>query len=55
MTSGDSPPTIWDEMVPPIRALIELHEVEGTPVLVAEIPEAPLEEKLCQGCPFNRP
>jgi len=39
--------SICDEMVPPVRALIELHEVEGTPVLVAEIPETPLEEKPC--------
>ena len=39
--------SICDEMVPPIRALIELHEVQGEPVLVAEIPETPLEEKPC--------
>lgn len=39
--------SICDEMMPPVRALIELHEVEGKPILVAEIPEAPLEEKPC--------
>lgn len=39
--------SICDDMMPPVRALIELHEVEGEPVLVAEIPEAPLEDKPC--------
>jgi hypothetical protein len=32
-------------MVPPIRALIELHGVEGEPVLVAGIPETRPEEE----------
>lgn len=39
--------SICDKMMPPVRALIELHEVEGELVLVAEIPEASLEEKPC--------
>lgn len=39
--------SICDQMVPPVRALIDLHEVEGQTVLVAEIPETPLEEKPC--------
>lgn len=39
--------SICDTMVPPVRALIELHEVEGHPVLVAEVPETALEDKPC--------
>jgi ATP-dependent DNA helicase RecG len=34
-------------MVPPVRALIDLHEVEGRTVLVAEIPETALDGKPC--------
>lgn len=39
--------SVCDNMVPPVRALIELHEVEGQTVIVAEIPETALEEKPC--------
>jgi ATP-dependent DNA helicase RecG len=39
--------SICDTMVPPVRALIELHEIEGHTLLVAEIPETPLQDKPC--------
>jgi len=34
-------------MVPPVRPLIEPHEIEGQVVISAEIPEAALEDKPC--------
>jgi ATP-dependent DNA helicase RecG len=39
--------SICDAMVPPVRALINLHEVEGRTLVVAEIPEIPLQDKPC--------
>jgi ATP-dependent DNA helicase RecG len=38
---------LCEQMVPPVRALVELHELEGVTVLVAEIPETPLDQKPC--------
>lgn len=35
------------EMEPPIRAVINLHEVDGATLVVAEIPELPREQKPC--------
>src|SRR5690606_13783634 len=37
--------SICDEMVPPVRPLIEPHEIEGHVVISAEIPEASLQDK----------
>jgi ATP-dependent DNA helicase RecG len=34
-------------MVPRIAAVVDLHEIEGATVLVAEIPETPLDKKPC--------
>jgi ATP-dependent DNA helicase RecG len=39
--------SICDAMVPPVRALIDPHELEGRTVLVAEIPETALDGKPC--------
>lgn len=39
--------SLCDQMVPPIRARIDLHEFEGSTVLVAEVPEATLDAKPC--------
>lgn len=37
--------SMCDEMDPPIRALIELHQVDGATLVIAEIPEAELGQK----------
>ncbi len=39
--------SICDQMVPPVRPLIGLHEVDGGSLVVAEIPETSLGEKPC--------
>lgn len=39
--------SLCDQMVPPIRPLIDLHEIENTTLVVAEIPETPLDQKPC--------
>lgn len=39
--------SVCDKMVPPIRALISLHEFEDATLVVAEIPETPLDNKPC--------
>lgn len=39
--------SVCDRMEPPVRPIVDIHEVEGKPVVVAEIPETPLEQKPC--------
>ena len=39
--------SVCDQMVPPLRPLIEPHVVEGKTVVTAEIPEASFKEKPC--------
>ncbi len=43
--------SMCDNMEPPLRPVIDTHEIEGRRVVVAEIPEVPLEQKPC----FYRP
>lgn len=51
--TGDAPKyqqdlaSLCDQMVPPVRALIQLHQLEGAQVVTAEIPETPLDQKPC--------
>ena len=39
--------SLCDLMEPPLRPLIQVHTVEGRPVLVAEVPEIPHTQKPC--------
>ncbi len=39
--------SLCDQMVPPVRALIDLHQVEGSTLLVVEVPEVSLGDKPC--------
>jgi len=39
--------SVCDEMVPPVRALIKPHEFEGSNLVVAEIPEVPIDQRPC--------
>jgi ATP-dependent DNA helicase RecG len=39
--------SLCDDMEPPLRPLIRVHEVEGAQVVVAEIPEVAIEQKPC--------
>jgi ATP-dependent DNA helicase RecG len=39
--------SVCDQMEPPLRPLIGVHDFEGGQLVVAEIPEVPLEQKPC--------
>lgn len=39
--------SLCDTMEPPVRPILDVHEVEGKTIVVAEIPETPLEQKPC--------
>jgi ATP-dependent DNA helicase RecG len=39
--------SLCDQMEPPLRPLIKVHDFEGRQLVVAEIPEAPIEQKPC--------
>jgi ATP-dependent DNA helicase RecG len=39
--------SLCDQMEPPLRPLIRVHDFEGKQLVVAEIPEVPLEQKPC--------
>ncbi|HEX3391470.1 MAG TPA: ATP-binding protein [Solirubrobacteraceae bacterium] len=39
--------SMCNSMVPPVRALVDIHQVDGAHVLVAEVPELPPSEKPC--------
>lgn len=39
--------SLCDEMEPPLRPLIRVHDFEGKQVVVAEVPEVGLEQKPC--------
>lgn len=39
--------SLCDSMEPPVRALIEPHAFEGKNVVVAEVPETPMDQKPC--------
>jgi ATP-dependent DNA helicase RecG len=39
--------SLCDQMEPPLRPLIQVHTLEGQPVVVAEIPEVPHTQKPC--------
>jgi ATP-dependent DNA helicase RecG len=39
--------SLCDEMEPPLRPLIRVHEFEGVQLVVAEVPEVALEQKPC--------
>jgi ATP-dependent DNA helicase RecG len=36
-----------DELEPPVRPYVQVHDYEGVPVLVAEVPEADISQKPC--------
>jgi len=38
---------LCDLMEPPVRPIVDIHEIEGRHVVTAEIPETPLEHKPC--------
>lgn len=39
--------SLCDEMEPPLRPLIRVHDVEGVQLIIAEVPEVPPEQKPC--------
>ncbi len=39
--------SLCSEMEPPLRPVVDVHEIEGRQVVVAEIPEVPIEQKPC--------
>jgi len=39
--------SLCDQMEPPLRPLIQVHQLDGQPVVVAEVPEVPHTQKPC--------
>jgi ATP-dependent DNA helicase RecG len=45
--------SLCDNMEPPLRAVVDVHEIDGRQVIVAEIPEVPAEQKPCYYRPLG--
>ena len=39
--------SLCDQMEPPLRPLVQIHDFEGQQIIVAEIPEVPFDQKPC--------